>query len=80
MSGHDIQPLGEPLLECPTCGLPAEVTECFTLDSSDGHIEHVKLVCIRRHWCTLPVDFLSRGGEDGVTRTRPVRTSAIPLE
>ncbi len=46
------------LLECPTCGLPAEITDRFTLSGAPAPVEHVKLVCIRRHWYTLPVDQL----------------------
>ena len=48
----------EPLPECPTCGLPAEVTDRFTLGGAPGPVEHVKLVCRAGHWCTPPVDQL----------------------
>jgi hypothetical protein len=44
------------LVHCPTCGLPAEITDRFTLGGAPGPIEHVKIVCVRRHWYTLPVD------------------------
>jgi hypothetical protein len=44
------------LVDCPTCGLPAEITDRFTLGGAPGPIEHVKVVCVRRHWYTLPVD------------------------
>lgn len=44
------------LVGCPTCGLPAEITDRFTLDGAPGPVEHVKVVCVRRHWYTLPVD------------------------
>jgi hypothetical protein len=46
----------DPLLNCPTCGLPAEITDRFTLDGAPTPVEHVKLVCVKRHWYTLPVD------------------------
>ena len=46
------------LVECPTCGLPAEITDRFELGGAPEPIEHVKVVCIRRHWYTLPVDML----------------------
>jgi len=49
----------DPLLNCPTCGLPAEITDRFTLDGAPAPVEHVKLVCVNRHWYTLPVDELS---------------------
>jgi hypothetical protein len=44
------------LLDCPSCGLPAEITDRFTLNGAPTPVEHVKLVCVRRHWYTLPLD------------------------
>jgi hypothetical protein len=46
----------DPLLECPTCGLPAEIIDRFTLGGAPAPLEHVKLFCVNRHWYTLPVD------------------------
>jgi len=47
-----------PLLDCPTCGLPAEITDRFTLNGAPAPVEHIKMMCVRRHWYTLPVDQL----------------------
>lgn len=47
------------LLECPSCGLPAAITDRFTLGGAPRPVEHVKLVCVAGHWCTPPVDQLS---------------------
>lgn len=58
MSNDNIFIPSDPLLECPTCGLPAEVTERFTLNGVPTPVEHVKLVCVVGHWCTPPVDQL----------------------
>lgn len=44
------------LVDCPTCGLPAEITDRFTLAGAPAPVEHVKVLCVRRHWYTLPVD------------------------
>lgn len=44
------------LVECPRCGLPAEISDRFTLGGAPEPVEHVKIVCVRRHWYTLPVD------------------------
>jgi hypothetical protein len=49
------------LVGCPTCGLPAEITDRFTLGGAPGPVEHVKVVCVRRHWYTLAVDMLPAG-------------------
>jgi hypothetical protein len=53
---HDTELAPGALVGCPTCGLPAEVTDRFTLGGAPGPVEHVKVVCVRRHWYTLPVD------------------------
>jgi hypothetical protein len=60
----------EPLLECPTCGLPAEVTDRFTLGGAPGPVEHVKLVCVAGHRCTPPVDRLPATESHAAKRTR----------
>lgn len=46
------------LFDCPSCGLPAEITDRFTLNGAPAPVEHAKLVCIQRHWYTLPLDQL----------------------
>ena len=47
-----------PLLDCPSCGLPAAITDRFTLGGAPSPVEHVRLVCVAGHWCTPPVDQL----------------------
>jgi len=37
---------------CPQCGAPAEITERFWLDSTDGPIQHPKIGCLSKHWLT----------------------------
>lgn len=46
------------LVDCPTCHLPAEIIERFRLNGVPGPVEHVKVVCVQRHWYTIPVDML----------------------
>lgn len=58
MSGHDTHGPRQQLLDCPTCGLPAEITGRFVLYSTDGPLEHVKRVCAAGHWYTPPIDSL----------------------
>ena len=55
------------LVDCVTCGLPAEITDRFTLGGAPGPVEHVKVVCVRSHWYTLPVDMFPVGAS-GSTR------------
>jgi hypothetical protein len=64
MSNDKIQIPAEPLLECPACGLPAEITDRFTLGGAPEPVEHVKLVCVARHWFTIPVDHLRAEASD----------------
>jgi hypothetical protein len=59
MSNDKIHIPAEPLVECPACGLPAEITDRFMLVGAPGPVEHVKLVCVARHWFTIPVDMLA---------------------
>jgi hypothetical protein len=76
---------------CPECGAPAEVTDRFALESTDGPVEHVRVQCVRRHWFLLSTASLARhraaaalpaaGQDDGVSRPgaprppRPARPS-----
>ena len=46
------------LVVCPECGAPAEVVDRFTLQGTDGPVEHVKVACLARHWFLLPVTSL----------------------
>jgi hypothetical protein len=57
------------LVDCATCGLPAEITDRFTLGGAPGPVEHVKIVCVRKHWYTLPVDMSPCASE--TSRHRP---------
>jgi hypothetical protein len=59
MSTDKIHIPAEPLVDCPACGLPAEITDRFTLIGAPGPVEHVKLVCVVRHWFTIPADMLA---------------------
>jgi hypothetical protein len=45
---------GLDLVVCPDCAAPAEVVDRFTLRSTDGPVEHVKVACLARHWFLLP--------------------------
>jgi len=58
MSSSDIKIPADPLLNCPACGLPAEITDRFILDGVPIPVEHVKLVCVSGHWFTPPLDQL----------------------
>jgi hypothetical protein len=40
---------------CPECHQPAEIQWRAVLDSTDGPVEHVRILCVQRHWFLLPV-------------------------
>lgn len=60
MSAEDTEMTANPLLNCPECGLPAEIVDRFTLDGSPTPVEHIKLVCIAGHWLTPPIDSIPK--------------------
>jgi hypothetical protein len=45
---------------CPECGVLAEVKWRGVAESTDGPVEHAKVVCLRRHSFLLPVASLER--------------------
>jgi hypothetical protein len=56
---------------CPECGAPAEVTDRTALESTDGPMEHVKILCVRRHWFLMPTAMLA-------DRIPPAQPSSAP--
>ena len=45
---------------CPDCGKIAEISDRFVLSSTDGPIEHVRMLCVRRHYFVLAVASLDQ--------------------
>lgn len=48
---------------CPECTAPAEIQWRAVIESTDGLVEHAKVLCARRHWFLLPVATLTRSSE-----------------
>jgi hypothetical protein len=55
-------------LDCPAyldedgaerCGLPAEICDRFTVHSTGGPIESVRIRCPSRHWFNGPIELLT---------------------
>jgi hypothetical protein len=46
------------LVPCPDCDVPAEVTERFSLGSTDGPVSHIALSCAAGHHFRMPADWL----------------------
>jgi len=67
---------------CPECGAPAEVTDRFVLESTDGPIEHLRVQCAGRHWFLMSTESLARHRAAAPARgpaPAPVRRPAAPL-
>lgn len=47
------------LTVCPECGQPAEVQWRAVMESTDGPVEHARVLCVRRHWFLLPTAMLA---------------------
>lgn len=45
-------------VDCPECGLPAEVLDRFVLESTDGPVEMIKIRCIKGSPFLMPVSSL----------------------
>jgi hypothetical protein len=56
-------------ITCPGCGAAAEITERFTLASTDGPVAHVALSCAGGHHYRMAADKLP---------ARPLRPRIIP--
>ena len=51
-------------VSCPECDLPAEVTDRFTLDSTDGPVDHVAVACAAGHHSRMAVDRFSAEAQE----------------
>jgi len=44
------------IVACPQCRVPAEITERFSLPSTDGPVPHVAVGCAAGHHFRMPAD------------------------
>lgn len=60
--------IGVVFLDCPAyldthgasrCGLPAEVQDRYTVTSTDGPLESVRIQCPRGHWFNGPIESMT---------------------
>jgi hypothetical protein len=45
--------------DCPSCGMPTEVIDRFTLTGVPAAAEHIKVRCVVGHWYTIPTDSIA---------------------
>jgi len=48
------------VISCPECGVPAEITDRFSLPSTDGPVAHVATSCMAGHHFRMPAEMLNR--------------------
>lgn len=48
------RPTSADLIACPECGVTAEVLDRFTLDSTAGPVEHLRIGCLSGHHFLMP--------------------------
>jgi hypothetical protein len=51
------------LISCPECEMPAEVTDLFSLYSTEGPADHVALACVAGHYFRMALDRLPADGQ-----------------
>ena len=57
------------LLPCPECRVPAEVTERFSLPSTDGPVDHLALSCAAGHHFKMAIDRLPAQSQQELNQT-----------
>ncbi|MGH3794560.1 MAG: hypothetical protein ACRDSP_06690 [Pseudonocardiaceae bacterium] len=59
---------------CPGCGEIAEIRDRVVLSSTDGPVEHIRMMCIRWHHFVLPV-----AGLDQMSTLNPPAADTHPI-
>jgi hypothetical protein len=67
------RPAGLELSGCPACAAPAEITDRFVLESTDGPVEHVSLHYVRRHLFRMPTERLPAVAQSTTEDEEPQR-------
>jgi hypothetical protein len=73
---HERTSVMQSVIACPECGLPAEVTERFSLSSTDGPVEHVALACLDGHYFRMPAEGVPPAA--GPPADSPIGFSRLP--
>ncbi len=65
---------------CPECGQLAEIQWRCVLESTDGPVEHAKILCLHRHWFLLPTESLPHVAQPGTDRGTGIRGVTGPAQ
>lgn len=63
------------LTRCPECTAVAEIQWRAVLESTDGPVEHAKILCALRHWFLMPVAALAHPSADELASNAPADVS-----
>jgi hypothetical protein len=68
------------LTTCPECGNAAEILWRDVFESTDGPVEHAKVMCVDRHWFLMPVASIGspRLPADTIASGRPQAPADVP--
>lgn len=58
------------VISCPDCGVPAEITERFSLPSTDGPVDHIVVHCVAGHHFRMPADMLPAAQQEQLAADR----------
>ena len=67
------------LTSCPDCHAPAEITDRFTLASTDGPVAHVAVSCLAGHHYRMPADKLPGPDNPAPSRRLALRPNRFQL-
>ncbi len=59
------------VIACPECEFPAEVTDRFSLTSTDGPVDCVALSCMAGHHFRMPLELLSASSQEQLQAPEP---------
>jgi hypothetical protein len=58
-------------ISCPDCAVPAEITERFSLPSTDGAVDHIAMRCAAGHCFRMAADRLPSHQRHGLATRKP---------
>jgi hypothetical protein len=59
------------VIACPECEVPAEITDRFSLSSTDGPVDCVALSCLGGHHFRMPSELLSADSREQLESQAP---------
>jgi hypothetical protein len=59
------------VVACPECEVPAEITDRFSLSSTDGPVDCVALSCVGGHHFRMPSELLSADSREQLEPRAP---------